>query len=359
MKTIRFGVWGYGRMGEQHARFYAMEKEKFQLAAVCDTRTDKFNAVKSEYPGCAVYTDAAEFLADPNFDLVVISTLSVDHTFHAEQALKSGKNVLLDKPIALTDRDLLRLQKLDSEFPEKLFVLHNLRFEPGIAGVSRILESGILGPVHMIKLRRHHNLWGFFRSDWQTELASGGGILGNWGNHDIDHAVQLLGSYPATVWSKLWHLTAGGDGDDHVKLLLTGTDGILADLEISYNVTLPEPYCTVYGQRGTLICASPWIKEYHLKYLSPEIPLPELTIDRHPADYRNSGHVEWVEETRCFSFSDNVVEYIDRELIRHLYDTLVHELPFPIRNADAFETVRIMQMVRKQNPQFSWPERCQ
>jgi len=357
MKTIRFGAWGYGRMGEKHARFYAMEKDQFQLAAVCDTNEEKLATVKNEYPECRTYTDATAFLSQADLDLVVISTLSTDHTRHAIQALNRGKYVLLDKPIALTDHELAQLREMDQKYPNRLFMLHNLRFEPGIAEVPNIIASGILGPIHMIKLRRHHELWGFFRSDWQTVIASGGGILGNWGNHDIDHAVQLLGSYPVSIWSRLWHLTAGGDGDDHAKILLTGADGRLVDLEVSYNVTLPEPYCSVYGRRGSMICPSPWAKEYHLKYLAPEVKMPELSVDWNPVSYSSAvTEVKWIEETRKISFSGDVVEYIDRELIRHLYQAIVHGIPFPIKNADAFETVRIMQEIRKQNPQFNWPK---
>lgn len=357
MKTIRFGAWGYGRMGEKHARFYAMESDKFLLTAVCDTSEEKLTAAKNEYPECQTYTDAAAFLSNPDLDLVVISTLSTDHTRHAIQALNSGKYVLLDKPIALTDHELTMLREMDQKYPDRLFFLHNLRFEPGISEVSNIIASGILGSIHMIKLRRHHDVWAFFRSDWQTMISSGGGILGNWGNHDIDHAVQLLGSYPVNIWSRLWHLTAGGDGDDHAKILLTGVDGRLVDIEVSYNVTLPEPYCTVYGHRGSMICPSPWIKDYRLKYLSPEVKMPKLSVERNPTSYSiDIPEVKWVEENRKISFSDDVVEYIDRELIRHLYKTIINGVPFPIKNVDAFETVRIMQEIRKQNPQFNWPK---
>eukprot|EP00831_Metopus_contortus_P040298 TRINITY_DN3157_c0_g1_i2.p1 TRINITY_DN3157_c0_g1~~TRINITY_DN3157_c0_g1_i2.p1 ORF type:complete len:345 (-),score=41.66 TRINITY_DN3157_c0_g1_i2:657-1691(-) len=344
-------------MGEKHARFYARENDKFQFTAVCDTDKEKLTAAKKEYPECRVYTDAADFLAQLDLDLVVICTLSTDHTRHAMQALSSGKYVLLDKPIALTDHELAMLREMDQKYPNRLFILHNLRFEPGIAEVSNIIASGILGSIHMIKLRRHHELWGFFRSDWQTVISSGGGILGNWGNHDIDHAVQLLGSYPVNIWSRLWHLTAGGDGDDHAKILLTGADGRLVDIEVSYNVTLPEPYCSVYGCRGSMICHSPWSKEYRLKYLSPEVKMPELSVDWNPISYSNGiSEVKWVEENRKISFSGDVVEYIDRELIRHLYKAIINGIPFPIKNADAFETVRIMQEIRKQNSQFNWPK---
>lgn len=114
MKTINFGVWGYGRMGAEHGKFYSMEKDQFKFVAACDTDAQRLERAKADYH-CAVYTDSETFLADPNMELVVISTLSLDHTRHAVQALESGKIVLLDKPIAITDEELETLRQADEK----------------------------------------------------------------------------------------------------------------------------------------------------------------------------------------------------------------------------------------------------
>jgi scyllo-inositol 2-dehydrogenase (NADP+) len=354
MKRIRFGVWGCGRMGARHGTYYAMEKDRFEPVAACDTDGRRLESVRAEWR-CSTYTDAKAFLADPAMELVVISTLSLDHTRHAVEALERGKAVLLDKPIAVTDRELETLRAADRKYPGKFFVLHNLRFEPGFETVQKILAGGKLGAVHQIKLRRHLNVH-FFRSDWQTLLEYGGGLLNNWGNHEIDHAVQLLGSHPVEVWSRLWHISAGGTGDDHGKIVLRTADGRIADLEMSYNVTVPEPYCTVYGRRGSLVCPDSMRREATLRYIDPEFPLPEIRIEKDTAVYGNpyEKNVPWVEETVRIGQAGDLWEYIDRRLIRHLYDAVVNGIPSPIRNDDAFETVRIMQEVKKQNPGFPW-----
>jgi predicted dehydrogenase len=353
MDTIKFGIWGFGRMGARHARYFAMEQDKFKLLAACDTDESRLNAAKSEYQ-CAACTDSQTFLANPEMELVVISTLSLDHTRHALEALKSGKYVLLDKPVAITDKELGALRQADKKYPGKLFVLHNLRFEPGFEAVQEVLREGILGEINLIKLRRHHRNW-YFRSDWQTLLEYGGGLLNNWGNHDIDHAVQLLGSYPVDIWSRLWHVSSGGNGDDHVKIILKGNDGRVADIEISNNVTLPEPYCTVYGQRGSLTCNAA-LEELHIRYLDPEFEMPEIKIETDTARYNNclGKDIPWLEKTIKVEATGNIWEYIDRKLIRYLYDAVRNGVPSPIKNSDAFETVRIIQEVKKQNPQFNW-----
>jgi predicted dehydrogenase len=353
MTKIKFGVWGFGRMGALHGKFYAMEQDKFKLVAACDTDEEKLNSAKTEYQ-CAVYTDQKAFLADPDMELVVISTLSLDHVCHALEALESGKSVLLDKPIAITDDELETLRQADKKYPGKLFVLHNLRFEPGFETVQKIIARGVLGEISLIKLRRHHRNH-FFRSDWQTLLEFGGGLLNNWGNHEIDHAVQLLGSHAVDVWSQLWHVSSGGNGDDHVKIILRGNNNRVADLEISNNVTLPEPYCTVYGQKGSLVCNAS-LNEVNVRYIDPEFTMPELCIETNTAVYNNclEKDIPWIEETIKVESGGNMWEYIDRKLIKYLYDDIKNGVSSPIKNNDAFETIRIIQEVKKQNSQFDW-----
>jgi predicted dehydrogenase len=355
MRLVKFGVWGFGRMGSVHGKFYAMEKDKFKLAAACDTDERKLENARTEYQ-CAVYTDSKAFLADQEIDLVVVSTLSLDHTRHAMEALESGKYVLLDKPVAITNKELETLRQADKKYPGKLFVLHNLRFEPGFETVQEVMARGILGEINMVKLRRHHRNH-YFRSDWQTLLEYGGGLLNNWGNHEIDHAVQLLGSHVGDIWSQLWHVSAGGNGDDHVKIILKGDNDRVADLEISYNVALPEPYCTVYGARGSLVLNAA-MDEAKVRYIDPEFKMPEICIETNTAVYSNclGKDIPWIEETIKVESYGDMWEYIDRKLIKYLYDDILKGIPSPIKNSDAFETVRIIQEVKKQNRQFDWKQ---
>ncbi len=191
MNTIKFGVWGFGRMGSRHGQYFALESDKLKLVSACDTDADRLAGARAEYQ-CAVYTDAQAFLADP---------------------------------------------------------------------------------------------------------------------------------------------------------------------EISYNVALPEPYCTIYGNRGSLVLNAA-MDEIRLRYIAPDFLPPELCIEANTASYTNryDQDIPWVEETLRVDPVGDMWEYIDRKLIRHLHETIRNGSPFPIQNHDAFETVRIMQTVKAQNPQFAWKQ---
>lgn len=353
MSPIKFGVWGLGRIGFVHCKHFSNEKSMYELVAGCDIEAEKVRKLVSEYQ-CAGYTNPEEFLADTRVELVVISTRSTEHVAHALQALAAGKYVLLDKPIALTNDEAAQLRDADKKYPGKLFFLHNHRFEPAIQHILKIIRSGILGNIYLVKICRHHPFRR--RPDWQAIIACGGGQLNNWGSHVIDHALQFIGAPVKDVWSDLRRINAVGDAENHVKIILTGENGIVVDLEISDVMALPGPFCSVYGDRGALVC--PDEKQIHLKYVEPGFEFPKITANPgSPPLTGGLGHEEkipWRQETVMVEPAGSMWELVEVAIARHLYRTLREGVPFPITTADALEVVRIIQLVKDQNPQFKF-----
>ena len=355
MKPIKFGVWGLGRIGVVHCRHFSQTQEMYELAAVCDQEMQRVDKVVEEH-NCAGYRGAVEFLGDQNIELVIIATRSIDHATHAEQALAAGKLVLLEKPIAVTDGDLQKLRKIDKEYPGKLFFGHNHRFEPAIQQIRGIVASGVLGNINLVKIRRHHTFR--CRADWQSLLSCGGGQLSCWGPHIIDHAMQFIKAPLKELWSNLKRVNSPGDADDQVKIIMVGENGVIVDVEISDAVALPEAYCTVYGNRGTLICPD----ELHtqLKYVDPEFEFPLISAspDLPPqvGGYGNEVNIPWIQKTVKVEPATSMWNQVEVEMARHLYQAIRGKTPFPVTNAEAFEVVRITEMVKKKNPQFNWKQ---
>jgi len=353
MSAIRFGAWGLGRIGFVHCKHFPNEAGMYELVAGCDIDQAKIDKLVDEY-GCAGYSEPEEFLADPNIELVMICTRSLDHVAHAQQALAAGKIVLLEKPIAMSYSEIETLRQADRDCPGKLFFLHNHRFEPAMQQIFEITRSGILGDIIQAKLCRHHAF--ARRADWQAILRYGGGQLSNWGSHIIDHALQFIGGPVKDIWGNLKAVNTIGDAESHVKVVLTGENGIVVDLEISNNVALPGPFCTVYGSRGSLIC--PDEKQIQLRYLAPDFEFGDdaAKTDSPPL---NGGHwisagFPWCDETRKVESDVSMWIYVEIETARHLYRALREGVPFPIANADALEVSRIIHVVKDQNPEFKW-----
>ena len=261
---IKVGIWGLGRAGQKmHALELRKYPEMYEIHSGMDIDPER-NRLFAENTGAKTYDNAEDLLNDPDVDMISIATRSLDHVAHCEKALATGKYVFLEKPIAVTYADGLKLLDLAQKYPGKLYLRHNRRFEAPFNKIREIIASGVLGKVYEIKLCRHSYSR---RNDWQTIIECGGGQLNNWGPHIIDHALQFLNYKVKELWSDLKKIAAVGNAEDHLKIVLKGEDETIVDLEISGGAALPQNEYTVFGARGALTCNGNKVK---LKYLDPD-----------------------------------------------------------------------------------------
>lgn len=349
IKPIKVGLVGIGRAGYgMHRGEVARTEGRFEFVALCDTdasRSAEF--IAKEGKECKVYTDYDEMLKDPEVELVSVAVRSPEHTPFAIKALEAGKYVFLEKPIAISMEQALELKAASEKYPGKLFLRHNRRFEPCYNHIKEIIASGILGNIYQIRLRRH----GYQRrSDWQTIIECGGGMLNNWGPHIVDHALRLLESPVKNIWSKLRRVAAVGDAEDHLTVIFEGENNRIIDIEISGGVAISEPVYMVYGDRGTLVSQDE--SELKLKYINPEQKLMDIKAEKESppltASFGNPEKLEWVEETIKTAPSNNEDTW---KIWLHLYDTIRNGVTFPITIDEGVEVVKYTDMV-KSNSEF-------
>ena len=341
---IRVGVWGLGRAGNgMHFYELGLYPDLYEVVAGCDIDVERREAAVKKIPSLHVYDNSADFLKNPDVELVTIATRSPDHVKHAIEAAEAGKYVMVEKPIACTYADALKLMEASERFPGKIFIRHNRRFEPAFAHIREIIATGRLGTIFEIKLCRHSFQW---RADWQTILSEGGGQLLNWGPHLVDHALQFLESPVKELWSDLKLVAAKGDAEDHLKIIFKGENGRIVDVEISGGVSLPDPVYVVRGSRGSLVSYDE--KKLKLKYLNPAIPLPEIhaTSANPPLDGGFGGQVSpvWVEdELGVAPASGDTTE----KIWYYLYQTIRNHAAYPITMEQAVEVVRVIDQVKQ------------
>ncbi|QYY34527.1 Gfo/Idh/MocA family oxidoreductase [Ruficoccus sp. ZRK36] len=351
-EKIKVGIWGLGRAGLiTHVSELQQYPQQFEIRAGMDIDPER-NRIFSEKTGAPAYDSEEAFLQAADVDLISIATRSQDHVSHCERALSTGKFVFLEKPIALTRADGARLLELDKQYPGKLFLRHNRRFEAPFNNIKGIIASGKLGQVAEIKLCRHSY---FRRSDWQTLLSCGGGQLNNWGPHIIDHALQFLDYKVQDMWSDLKCIAAIGDAEDHVKIVFKGESGLVVDLEISGGAALPQNDYTVFGTRGALTCRG---HEIHLKYIDPDQVFKQNTaIDGNPpleggftSGYADLETVNWVEEkiTACPAAPDDL-----HRIWYALYAAIREGVQYPITVEQGVAVVNVIDAVRAANPAFA------
>lgn len=340
VKPIGLGIVGTGRAGlGMHCRELKGRERKFNIAAACDIIPARRKTMAEQH-GCNTYRDVKDLIADPAVELVDIATRSGDHVDHALMALRAGKQVFIEKPVSLTHRGAQRIFQTAQKVGVPAYVRHNRRFERPFQHIREIIASGLLGEVYEIKLRRN----GYSRrDDWQTLIDCGGGQLLNWGPHVIDHGLQMLGAPVAEVWSDLKRISAVGDAEDHLKIIIKGENGRLIDIEISGGAAISEPQYIVLGNRGGLRCTGSTID---LRYINPR---KKLSVRRPKRSTPTGGFgspdsLPWIQKSvdvapKLKCNTDHIWDY--------LYDTIRKGKPFPIKNEEALAVMKVVDQVKR------------
>jgi predicted dehydrogenase len=334
---LKIAICGLGRAAMGLLKREVLAMKEVRIVGVFDLLRDRSDEMAKQL-SCRVYDSYEQLLADPEVELVVVATRSIEHTPMAIQGLASGKHVLVEKPMGINLRQVDRLLKAAKKAKGRLFVRHNRRFEPAFLQVKDILATKKLGDVFQIALRVHKYQ---MRNDWQTLKEFGGGQLLNWGPHVVDWGMRLLNSPVADIWSDLKCVAAAGDAEDTIKLLIRGENGVVIDIEISDAVALAQPGWVVYGSRGTLAIHGTTCT---MRYLKPKLKVKvhaDASTPSATGGYAGPAKLEWVEETF------EVAPKKPTKYFHELYKTLKRGAEFPVTLEQARENLRIIGLVRR------------
>lgn len=343
---IRIGLVGLGRAGwGMHLKELEDKTDKFVFVAACELIEERRQAMEERFPGCRTYEKIEDLIADSNVEMVTIATRSNDHFAHAKMALMAGKDVLVEKPMSMTYEEARELQRLSEEDDScgTLYVRHNRRFEPDFLYARSLIDSGKLGRVYEIKLARNSFQR---RDDWQTLSQFGGGQTLNWGPHIVDHSLRLLDSDPVEIFSQLDHVAAGGDCDDHIKILYKGANGRIIDMEISGGVALPVPEYMIYGTRGACTITR---GKAHLRYIDPEQELKPVVSDP-GTPVQSFGKSNTFKSVETISWIEEDIEIPQTrldEIWGYLYETIREGKPFPITLDEAVSVIKVIDDAKK------------
>lgn len=147
-EKLGIGIVGAGLWGANHARVFNILPQT-DLVAVCDISKERVEAMRAGTGARAAYTDYQALIADPAVDAVTIATPDFTHTPIILAALKAGKHVLSEKPLATTLEEASAIAEAAAASPGKLMVDFHNRVNPAIVQAREAVASGELGrPVH-------------------------------------------------------------------------------------------------------------------------------------------------------------------------------------------------------------------
>jgi UDP-N-acetylglucosamine 3-dehydrogenase len=195
MERIRCGVIGLGWFGEHHVDVL-QQLPLAEVAAVCTRREWRVKEVQAKYHVPKAYTDYHEMLADRDIDMVTIVTHVKDHLRPTIDALRAGKHVFLEKPMADNaeecDRIIAEVKKTDKCF----MVGHICRFDTTYALAKEEIAAGNLGKIISLHARRNLAKW-----ITPTHLEKLSALFGD-GVHDLDLMFWYTGAKPRSVYAQ-------------------------------------------------------------------------------------------------------------------------------------------------------------
>ena len=144
---INVGVIGYGYWGPNMVRNF-MEAEGSVVKAVSDMRPDRLKLAKTRYPTIKTMAETGGIFTDPKIDAVIVATPVRTHFDLAMQALKSGKHVLVEKPLTETFEQGERLLEEAQKRSLLVMVDHTFVYSGAVRKIKELIDSNILGDIY-------------------------------------------------------------------------------------------------------------------------------------------------------------------------------------------------------------------
>jgi predicted dehydrogenase len=253
-RSVNWAIVGLGDIVRKRVAAAIVDQPDSRLYA-CVTRDPKARQDDLEaYAPDRVFTSIEPMLADPSVDAVYLATPVHRHAPQAIACLEAGKDVLVEKPMALDAREAAAMCRAADESGRRLAVAYYRRFWDRFQRVKDALDRGELGQVVLVRMA----LGGWYRPDpsdpgaWRTDRASaGGGVLSDVGCHRLDLVPWWLG-LPRRVVADVKTLIHDYETDDSVAVLMELAHGAQFTGSFHWNTRARADEIDVVGTEGRI-----------------------------------------------------------------------------------------------------------
>ena len=240
------GIIGFGGMGRAH--FDCLKNfDRVQVKGVFDL--DPAAQQDARDRGLVAYESKEALLADPEIDMVLVSTTNEAHKPLLIEAMRAGKNVISEKPVTISSEELLDVMAVAEETGKVFTIDQNRRTNRDFVLMRRKVEEGAIGKPYVIESRVEGSR-GVPRG-WRTLKELGGGMMLDWGVHLIDQLMYMIPEKVTEVYCKIYNVKYH-EVDDNFHLMMTFESGLTAIVEVGTNHYITHPRWYVMGENGTI-----------------------------------------------------------------------------------------------------------
>jgi predicted dehydrogenase len=267
IQPLHVGILGAGLIAPMHAAGFQEVPDLARVVAVCDTDRESAENLATMFDA-RITADFKDILADPKVDVVDILLPHHLHYEVAMAAIQAKKHIILEKPVAVTYTQSLEIYESAKRAGLYFAVAENTRFIRAYIEAEKILKSGKLGQVTLVRtfLPANERIRLSSSDFWGKKTGYGGGTLIDSGPHTFYLLKWLFGEIQELVafTSQLYHLDSEVEDDADVRGRLASGAEFLSSFSFTAEVPHSERL-EIYGTTGSLIVdqlANPTVKFY-------------------------------------------------------------------------------------------------
>lgn len=289
-KVIRFGIIGCGMISDYHAQAIA-DTQGAILAGACSKSLSSAERFTEKH-GVTLFKQYEDMLQSPEVDAVVICTPSGEHFPQALQAIRAGKDVVIEKPMCLSLKDADTLIAEADRLGKRVCVISQSRFSDAAQAIHRAVIHGSFGKMVSASLTmRYFRSQDYYdQAQWRgTVRGDGGGVLMNQGIHGIDLLCYIMGK-PKSVCGYTRAALRNIEVEDTASAAVKFESGATAviDATVCSQPSFGKRF-VFCGENGTVILEDDAITLWSLKDPCP-IPLGKFSGNSSAADPRGISY---------------------------------------------------------------------
>lgn len=255
---MKYALIGCGRIAPNHVE--AAINNSLKVVGLCDIDLNQIKLLKEKSPGVKnvpEYSDYKHMIKEIKPDIVAIATESGNHAKIAKEVIKMGCNLIIEKPIALSLKEIDELIFLSKKHDVKVASCHQNRFNKSIQKIREAVELNKFGKVFYstAHIRWNRNEDYYKQSSWRGTWAQDGGVLMNQGIHNIDLLIWMMNSEIKEVFAYTDNLNHSSIEAEDLGLAIikfkNGSYGIIEGTTNVYPKNLEETLY-IFGEKGTV-----------------------------------------------------------------------------------------------------------
>ena len=255
-KILSIALIGCGRIAKRHSELLGNNQiQGARLVAVCDNVYEKAEKISKQFKVPA-YFDMHEMMSNEQIDVAVVLTPSGLHAEHVVDLSKYCKDIVVEKPMALTLEDADAMIEECDRYNCRLFIIKQNRFNVPVMKLREAHQAGrfgklILGTVR-VRWARHQSYYD--QDTWRGTWEMDGGVLTNQASHHVDMLEWMMGDVES-VFARTKNALADIEAEDTAVVTLKFKNGALGIIEAT-TATRPkdlEGSISILGEKGNVV----------------------------------------------------------------------------------------------------------